>query len=403
MCRFKGIKKELSDLWLEYRSEAVFGAVLASLMVFSYWAAAFIPVDFFEIFINPVQYVALIVISFYGAYVMLRHHEDNILRLSWGRMLLIWGVMEVVLLILRYSMHITAIGGTPDDPLYNASLTVGNIIAWLLFIYPSQVLRPGWLTWTKAFWAVSPMVIVGIIDYFVPANLIWLIMLYPAAIFLMLCWHVRKYRQWCENNFSSMDKIDAQWVVRYLIILALLGVSFYFISFWFVPNRIFTQQWMLFFILAYSTEQILFRKDPWAELMSADEQEVEPDLCPNTEQQPHPSAEENQAVRLQLEQWMQTEKPFRNPDFRLQDLRHVLPTNRTYMSQFIKDQYGCSFYAFVNTYRLEEAKHLLTEDHEMKIADVAAKCGFSSSTVFSRAFSRNTGMTPREWLANNPT
>ena len=137
--------------------------------------------------------------------------------------------------------------------------------------------------------------------------------------------------------------------------------------------------------------------------MSAEEQEVEPDLCPNTEQQPHPSAEENQAVRLQLEQWMQTEKPFRNPDFRLQDLRHVLPTNRTYMSQFIKDQYGCSFYAFVNTYRLEEAKRLLTEDHEMKISDVAAQCGFSSSTVFSRAFSRNTGMTPREWLANNPT
>lgn len=380
------MKNRVRDIWIEYRSEVLFGLVLSMLVVFSYWLASFIPENFFDVFINPVQYIIIGIVCFLGGWVMLRHHEDNLLRLAWGRMLLIWGVMEVALMIARYGFHIMAVGGTPDDPLYNASLTVGNIIAWLLFIYPSQVLRPGWLTWTKAFWAVIPMVVVGVIDFFVPANLIWLIMLYPAGIFLMLCRHVRKYRQWCEDNFSSMDKIDVQWIVRYLIILALLGVSYYFIAFWYVPNRMFTQQWMLTLILAYGTEQILFRKDPWAEMEQEDTYQQE-------QVQDH-----DHVMRTRLDQWMATERPYLNPDFRLADLRTVLPLNRTYLSQFINNEYSCSFYQWVNHYRLEDAQKLMTDHPDMKLTDVAYACGFSSYTVFSRVFTREKGLTPRDWI-----
>ena len=44
------------------------------------------------------------------------------------------------------------------------------------------------------------------------------------------------------------------------------GVSFYFICICFIPNRLFTQQWFLFFMLMYTTEQVLFRPDPWLKL-----------------------------------------------------------------------------------------------------------------------------------------
>jgi AraC-like DNA-binding protein len=226
------------------------------------------------------------------------------------------------------------------------------------------------------------MVIIGVIDYYVPANLLWLIMLYPVWIFLMLCWHVRKYRRWCEDNFSSMEMIDVQWVVRYLIILALLGISYYFIVFWYVPNRMFTQQWMLFLILAYGTEQILFRKDPWAEM----------------EQEEQPTQDYDPDWRTQLEQWMAEVKPYRNVDFRLDDLRQILPLNRTYLSQLINNAYGCNFFNWVNQYRLEEAKKLMIDHPEMKLTDVATYCGFSSLAVFSRAFTRYTGLSPRDWI-----
>lgn len=370
------------NLWFNYQTEVFFGIFLSGLVALSFWLATYIPEKVFEYVINPMEYILTISVCFYGGWMMMRHHEGNRLRVPWMWMLFIWGAMEVALLVIRYGLHITAIGGTPNDPLYNASLTVGNIFAWMLFIYPSQVLIPGWLTWKKAFWTVLPMVIIGVIDYYVPANLMWLIMLYPVWIFLMLCWHVRKYRRWCEDNFSSMEMIDVQWVVRYLIILALLGISYYFIVFWYVPNRMFTQQWMLFLILAYGTEQILFRKDPWAE-MELEEQ---------------PTQDYDPDWRTQLEQWMAEVKPYRNVDFRLDDLRQILPLNRTYLSQLINNAYGCNFFNWVNQYRLEEAKKLMIDHPEMKLTDVATYCGFSSLAVFSRAFTRYTGLSPRDWI-----
>ena len=79
------------------------------------------------------------------------------------------------------------------------------------------------------------------------------------------------------------------------------------------------------------------------------------------------------------------------------DLRAVLPMNRTYLSRFLRDEFGCTFYQFVNKYRIEEAKRLMTEQPDLKLTDVAAQCGFSSQSVFAQTFSRETGISPREW------
>lgn len=384
------VNSTMRDFWWNYRSEVIFGVVLSILMVGSYWAASFIPEDIFEIYINPFEYIAIITVCFYGAWVVLRHHDHNILRISWGNVLLIWGVIESALLWIRYGLHITAVGATPDDPLYNASLTVGNILAWLLFIYPSQILRPGWLTWKKAFVLVTPMVILSVIDYYVPADLLPLIMIFPAFIFIMLCMHVRKYRQWCEDNFSSMDNIEHQWIVRYLIILFLLGLSYYFICFWYVPNRMFTQQWLLLLILTYSTEQILFRKDPWSEVIGQNEQ------IDDAVRDEELSGDQSEEIRV-LETWITSTKPYLNPDFQLMDIRQILPMNRTYLSHLINNAYGCSFYQLINRYRVEEAKQLMAVSPDLKLASISSSCGFSSPAVFSRVFLRETGMTPREW------
>ena len=103
------------------------------------------------------------------------------------------------------------------------------------------------------------------------------------------------------------------------------------------------------------------------------------------------------ANRQKLEQWMEHDKPYLNPDFRLIDLQQVLPMNRTYLSQFIHAEYDCSFYQFVGHYRVEEAKRMMQEHPDMKFTTVATRCGFSSPVVFTRIFSAFTGKTPSEW------
>lgn len=101
--------------------------------------------------------------------------------------------------------------------------------------------------------------------------------------------------------------------------------------------------------------------------------------------------------RRQLEAWMETAKPYLSPDFRLMDLNEVLPMNRTYLSQLINTEYGCTFYQFANHYRVEEAKRLLSERPFLTMQEVASLTGFSSRIVFSNAFTKETGLSPREW------
>ena len=109
----------------------------------------------------------------------------------------------------------------------------------------------------------------------------------------------------------------------------------------------------------------------------------------------------NAEYRRILEEWMDAEKPYLNPEFRLLDLRQILPLNRTYLSQLINTEYGCNFYQFVTKYRIDEAKRLMTEHPDMKLQDVAEQSGFSSPVVFSRIFARETGITPREWSSES--
>ena len=379
-------KNTIHNLWLEYKSEFVFGVVIALLTVLSYWLGTFIPEPVFENYINPIQYIGTSAVCFFGALLLLTHSEHNRLRMSWAAVLLVWGSVDVVLWAMRYILHIKMIGGIQSDPLFNAGVTLGNTLAFLLFIYPTQVLRPGWLNWWRAVVLLLPMLVLGVVDHFVPVNLLPVIMIYPVIIFFTICRHIRKYRQWCEDNFSTLDDIDAQWIVRYLTMLALMGLAFYFIVFWYVPNRMFTQQWLFLLMFAYTTERVLYRPDPWKQLRSTAVDEQDDAAVPT-----------NTDYRAMLEAWLEQNKPYLNPDFQLIDLRQVLPLNRTYLSQFINAEYGCSFYQWVNGLRISEAKRLMTEQPELKMQDVAKRCGFSSRSVFTQVFTRETGVAPSEW------
>ena len=265
-------------------------------------------------------------------------------------------------------------------------LLVANLLAWLLLVYPQEVIRPNWLTVPKAMLQLLPVCALVGLDYLLRADLSYVIMCYPVLLTLILVRHVREYRIWCEQNYSTMDNIDVQWIVRYLLMLLVLGLSLFYMCVTDNPARAFTQQWLLLLLFGYSTVQLLFRPDPWKQLRStAIEEQDEADPA-------------NAAYRATLEAWLEQEKPYLNPDFQLSDLRQVLPLNRTYLSQLINSEYGCSFYQFITRYRVEEAKRLMTEQPDMKVQDIAQQSGFSDRKVFSRTFTRETGLNPSDWM-----
>ncbi len=374
----------IRHLWSDYQSEVLFGSALLVLTGLSHWLARFIPVELFDGVITAIQNACTITVCLFGAILMFVHSEGIRIRKAWGCVLLVWGLADTFFLVQTYILHIPVLN-IGDDAMSAFQLLVANLLAWLLLVYPQEAIRPNWLTFSKAMWQLLPMCALVGLDYLLPVDLSYVIMCYPVLLAVYLMQHVRAYRLWCERNFSTMDNIDVQWIVRYLVMLLVLGLSLFYMCLTDNPARAFTQQWLLLLLFAYTTERVLFRPDPWKQLRSTAEEEPE---------EPDPAYA---AYRAALEAWLEKEKPYCNPDFQLQDLRQVLPMNRTYLSQFINTEYGCSFYHWVNGLRIEQAKRLLTENPEMKLKDIAQQSGFSSPTVFSRIFIRETGMTPRDW------
>lgn len=384
----KNSKSELCKLFIEYKDEFIFGFVLLGCVGLSYMLAPLIPNDIFYLIISPVQNTAIITVTVINTWAMFRHSEGIRVRhiFAWISV----SLSVVMILGVSYRMVVNS-QLQPAEGIFSFEgweMLGGDLIAWLLLAYPSELLSPGWMTVKNALKRILPVVIIGVIDWFTPWDLRWLLALVPVVWVALLFRHVHYYRKYCEENFSSMEQTDEQWVIRYLVMILVLGISYIYLCFSEVPNRLFTQQWLMFFVLVYTNDQIFFRSRPWIEEAQKEEEEEESAV---------EASMADASYRELLEQWMDTEKPYLNPGFRLVDLRQVLPMNRTYLSQFINEEYGCNFYQYVTNYRIEEAKRLLQEQPELKMQEVSDRSGFSSPTVFGRVFLKETGMTPREW------
>ena len=386
----------LRRICVEYRTEFIFGLVLGLSVVVSYSLSHLIPLDFYINSLNPILNGCIAAVSLYGAFVLFRHHQGVNVRILWACTLLVWAVMATMLLL-----HVIAYNRPFDTEriisLKGRELIIGDVYAWILLLYPIAVLRPGWLNVRRA---LEPLVLVAVIvaiDRAFGIDSRFILAVIPVLWLGLLAFHIRKYRIWCEDNYSSMDYIDVQWIWRYITMYLISGVSYICMSFSYTPSHAFTQQWLLLFMLAYSTEQILFRQDPWVIIRRAKKtMQPEPEEPEDDNTAPQLT---NAEYRVMLEEWINKEKPYLNPEFRLLDLRQVLPLNRTYLSQLINTEYSCSFYQWVSRLRIEEAKRLKTEHPDMTMEEVAEQCGFSSARSFYRTFAREEDMTPTEWLA----
>ena len=388
---------ELRKLYEDYKSEFIFGVLLVVGIHVSLFGASYLTTEQYEP-ICQIMNGCIATICLAGAWLMKRHSEGLLVRKIWISVLLAFAVVATLI-----QMRVMWYVGQPRQGLIclqNWEMVIGNFLAWLLLTYPAEVLRPGWLNYKRALLQGLPVIIAFAIDEIIDIDCRILLALYPLILLGFLVSHITTYRRWCEENYSSMENIDVQWIVRYIIMYVLFNGFFFALCFFATIPIAVTQQWLLLLMLIYSSEQILFRPDPWKMIRHRATTNLSDEIEENEEEAPADTVIQfDPELREILDQWMETEKPYTNPEFRLLDLRQVLPLNRTYMSTFINATYGCNFYQFVTNRRIQEAKRLMTEHPDMQYQEVSERCGFSSPTVFSRVFSREVGMPPREWRA----
>jgi AraC-like DNA-binding protein len=95
------------------------------------------------------------------------------------------------------------------------------------------------------------------------------------------------------------------------------------------------------------------------------------------------------------------DKAYRKSDLSIDDLASKLKIHHNYLSQVINEREKKNFYEFVNHFRLEEFKKLLSEpkNRNYTLLALAFECGFNSKSSFNRYFKKSTGKTPSEYFS----
>lgn len=99
-----------------------------------------------------------------------------------------------------------------------------------------------------------------------------------------------------------------------------------------------------------------------------------------------------------LEEYMQHEEPWRNPELTLTDVVSTLYTNRTSLAQAIREAGYGGFKEYVGFYRIREFKRLARMGQVKSLEEGFRTVGFRSKTTAFRNFSRFEQLTPLEYL-----
>jgi AraC-like DNA-binding protein len=115
------------------------------------------------------------------------------------------------------------------------------------------------------------------------------------------------------------------------------------------------------------------------------------------------AALENKVVDKQLLSklfdFMIKQKPYHDPELTLTSLASQIEISRNLLSELINSGTGGNFYDFVNKYRIEEVKVLMSNPKykDFTILAIAFEAGFPSKSTFNSIFKKFTSLTPSEY------
>lgn len=100
---------------------------------------------------------------------------------------------------------------------------------------------------------------------------------------------------------------------------------------------------------------------------------------------------------------MENEKLYEDAELTLTQLSKKLSTNPSVLSKVINTGFQLNFNDFVNSYRINAVTEMLKagEQKNQTLLGIAFDCGFNSKATFNRAFKKQTGLSPKEWLEQN--
>ncbi len=227
------------------------------------------------------------------------------------------------------------------------------------------------------------------------------------GVYLYLCrLKISALQERIKENFSDISRINLNWANQ-LIFMGIGVIAIYFgVMMFIVANPSLAR--LNFLLVGLLTAYIYFASFKGLTQPSIFRNAAEPAAPPSeeTERRKYERSAlpdtRQEALVNQLKELMVKDKLFLEPELTIQTLGEKLKVSPYYISQVLNQKLKSSFYDFINQYRVEEAKRLLStasHDHFTMLA-IAFESGFNSKTTFNTVFKKFTDQTPSAFKSN---
>lgn len=209
---------------------------------------------------------------------------------------------------------------------------------------------------------------------------------------------VIRYKKSALDYFSNYEKKYLNWIHYFYIIFFLSLIASY-------PPIILGNSYMVqdnnMLVICFLILNVVFF---WIAFMAdnhtyIDDDNFYTDSIRKMEKEDHLSNDKLIKLAHKLEHYFRTEKPYLNQDLRITHVAQDMMTNRTYVSDAIREVHKTNFSYYVNSYRVKEAVVLFDDEghFEDRTSAISSRVGFNSYNRFIKYFKAIHGCTPSEY------
>ncbi len=265
-----------------------------------------------------------------------------------------------------------------------------SALTYMVFLF--EVVMPGWMTTRRIILQTIPFAIFTIAYILWPQQeviIAYWVFLWFYAWFIVFFGYFKgkKYVIFMRKNYSNIDKMDISWLKTSFFFTIVSQLSWLFTSIYasslvdIIYYLSCIIMWVVVLYYSWDFHPITIEKESPNDLISQ-----------NSNTPPLPIGK--------LEKVIEERKLYLNPNLTVIDLANELNTNRTYVSNYLSQYVGRTFYEYINSLRIIKMSIPLIEQHpEFTFEYVATESGFASISTFRRAFIKEMGMTPSQYAS----
>lgn len=311
-----------------------------------------------------------------------------------------------VAFLLRLTMYY---GGTPvsSSVLPIKNLSGGFLALLLLYMYPIEVIHPGWLTLKRGMLLLTPWFVILLIRIASPMEfrelssfgemlrfagepnvwfrLLFLLLFVPYTVLIYVIPH-----NWMKSSVTH------RWIYFYSSVILCIGAGY--CSFMITGLAVASVGHLLFcfvFCILISYQELFLRIEVPAPAVPVSV----PDLKPVTEVLPEVNNAVSRSLWIELNELMRKEKLWKNPNLTQDFLASLLDISRPTLSTVIRENGFSGYKEYLNRYRIEEFVKILNSGERIGIRDAFFEVGYRSHATALQYFHEYVGCTPTEYLS----